>query len=225
MADLDARPLLTMHAHARIGLTELAPSAGRSQGTVQARAEKLTARGVIEDFGPTISPNRAGYVIPAFAWLRIAQGRLMEAVAALARLTAGCGTCGSKPSRCCLPPWTGLLRSVRQLTAQAPSTTLYRPTADRRACGSALPRLPSTAAARDCPRRAVQDPGGQHNLLRQVVGKGTEPFAGDHRAHPGLFDGPTYGRHDLGVGADPVTHRTAVDGRIAALRVSVTKPL
>nr|WP_269128997.1 Lrp/AsnC family transcriptional regulator [Nonomuraea sp. K271] len=43
----------------------------------------MTARGVIEDFGPTISPTEAGYPILAFVWLQIAQGRLEEAVEAL----------------------------------------------------------------------------------------------------------------------------------------------
>ncbi|MFB4285182.1 Lrp/AsnC family transcriptional regulator [Nonomuraea sp. MTCD27] len=83
MDDLDARLLVTMRANPRIGLTELARLLGVARGTVQARVEKLTARGVIQDFGPTVSPARSGYPILAFVWLQIAQGRLDEAVAAL----------------------------------------------------------------------------------------------------------------------------------------------
>ncbi|MEU4511649.1 Lrp/AsnC family transcriptional regulator [Nonomuraea wenchangensis] len=84
MDDLDARLLVTMRAHPRVGLTELARLLGVARGTVQARVEKLTARGVIQDFGPTVAPAAAGYPILAFVWLQIAQGRLEEAVAALA---------------------------------------------------------------------------------------------------------------------------------------------
>ncbi|MFI6788457.1 Lrp/AsnC family transcriptional regulator [Nonomuraea sp. NPDC050383] len=83
MDELDARLLVTMRAHPRIGLTETARLLGVARGTVQARVEKLMARGIIEDFGPTVSPALAGYPILAFVWLQIAQGRLTEAVHAL----------------------------------------------------------------------------------------------------------------------------------------------
>jgi DNA-binding Lrp family transcriptional regulator len=81
--DLDARLLVTMRAHPRVGLTELARLLSVARGTVQARVDKLMASGVIEDFGPTVSPARVGYPIQAFVWLQIAQGRLAEAVEAL----------------------------------------------------------------------------------------------------------------------------------------------
>jgi DNA-binding Lrp family transcriptional regulator len=81
--ELDARLLMTMRAHPRIGLMETARLLGVARGTVQARVEKLMARGVIEDFGPTVSAALAGYPILAFVWLQIAQGRLTEAVQAL----------------------------------------------------------------------------------------------------------------------------------------------
>jgi DNA-binding Lrp family transcriptional regulator len=83
MDELDARLLVTMRANPRVGLTELARLLGVARGTVQARVEKLTARGVIVDFGPTVSPAATGHPILAFVWLQIAQGRLEEAVAAL----------------------------------------------------------------------------------------------------------------------------------------------
>ncbi|MEV0621150.1 Lrp/AsnC family transcriptional regulator [Nonomuraea sp. NPDC050404] len=83
MDDLDTKLLVTMRANPRIGLTELSRLLGVARGTVQARVEKLTNAGVIEDFGPTVSPPKAGYPILAFVWLQIAQGRLDEAVTAL----------------------------------------------------------------------------------------------------------------------------------------------
>ncbi|MGW4422275.1 Lrp/AsnC family transcriptional regulator [Streptosporangium sp. NPDC004631] len=81
--DLDSRLLVTMRDNPRIGLTELARLLGVARGTVQARVEKLTGRGVIADFGPTIAPEEIGYPILAFVSLQIAQGRLAEAVEAL----------------------------------------------------------------------------------------------------------------------------------------------
>ncbi|MCT9933932.1 Lrp/AsnC family transcriptional regulator [Planotetraspora sp. A-T 1434] len=81
---LDSRLLITMRANPRIGLTELARMLGVARGTVQARLEKLTMRGVISDFGPTILTEEIGYPILAFASLQIAQGKLTEAVQALA---------------------------------------------------------------------------------------------------------------------------------------------
>lgn len=81
--DLDSRLLVTMRDNPRIGLTELARLLGVARGTVQARVEKLTCRGVIADFGPTIAPEEIGYPILAFVSLQIAQGRLAEAVEAL----------------------------------------------------------------------------------------------------------------------------------------------
>ncbi|WP_248965713.1 Lrp/AsnC family transcriptional regulator [Sphaerisporangium perillae] len=80
---LDGRLLATMRAHPRIGLTELARLLGVARGTVQARVEKLVARGVIGDFGPTVVPAEMGYPILAFVSLQISQGRLAEAVQAL----------------------------------------------------------------------------------------------------------------------------------------------
>lgn len=80
MDDLDARLLVTMRAHPRIGLTELARQLGVARGTVQTRVDKLMAAGVIQDFGPTVDPARTGHPILAFVWLQIAQGRLAEAV-------------------------------------------------------------------------------------------------------------------------------------------------
>jgi DNA-binding Lrp family transcriptional regulator len=80
---LDARLLLTLRAHPRVGLLEVARRLGVARGTVQARLEKLQARGVITGFGPEIDPGHIGYPVMAFVSLEIVQGRLDEAVAGL----------------------------------------------------------------------------------------------------------------------------------------------
>src|SRR4051812_1300984 len=53
---LDARLLLMLRAHPRIGLLETSRRLGVARGTVQARLEKLQARGVITGFGPELDP-------------------------------------------------------------------------------------------------------------------------------------------------------------------------
>ena len=100
---LDARLLETMRAHPRIGLTELARLLGVARGTVQARVDKLTTRGVITDFGPTVAPEGLGYPILAFVSLQIAQGRLAEAVhdlGALPEILEVYGTSGQADLLC-----------------------------------------------------------------------------------------------------------------------------
>jgi DNA-binding Lrp family transcriptional regulator len=80
---LDARLLLMLRAHPRVGLLEVSRRLGVARGTVQARLEKLQARGVITGFGPEIDPEHIGYPVMAFVSLEIVQGRLDEAVAGL----------------------------------------------------------------------------------------------------------------------------------------------
>lgn len=84
--ELDARLLLVLRAHPRIGVLEVSRRLGVARGTVQARLEKLQARGVITGFGPEVDPGRMGYPVMAFVWLEIVQGRLDEAVAGLRRV-------------------------------------------------------------------------------------------------------------------------------------------
>jgi DNA-binding Lrp family transcriptional regulator len=83
---LDARLLLMLRAHPRVGLLEVSRRLGVARGTVQARLEKLQARGVITGFGPEIDPGHMGYPVMAFVSLVIVQGRLDEAVAGLRRV-------------------------------------------------------------------------------------------------------------------------------------------
>jgi DNA-binding Lrp family transcriptional regulator len=81
--ELDVRLILTLRAHPRVGLLEVSRRLGVARGTVQARLEKLGARGVITGFGPELDPARMGYPVSAFIALEIVQGRLEEAVEAL----------------------------------------------------------------------------------------------------------------------------------------------
>jgi DNA-binding Lrp family transcriptional regulator len=68
---LDARLLLVLRAHPRVGVVEVARRLGVARGTVQARMDKLA---------------RMGYPVLAFVSLEIVQGRLEEAVAGLERV-------------------------------------------------------------------------------------------------------------------------------------------
>jgi DNA-binding Lrp family transcriptional regulator len=84
---LDSRLLLLLlRAHPRVGVVEIARRLGVARGTVQARMDKLVARGVITGFGPEVEPTRMGYPVLAFISLEIVQGRLEEAVATLERV-------------------------------------------------------------------------------------------------------------------------------------------
>ena len=84
--ELDARLLLMLRAYPRVGLVEVGRRLGVARGTVQARLEKLQARGVITGFGPEVEPAQIGYPVLAFVALEIVQGRLEEAVAGLQRV-------------------------------------------------------------------------------------------------------------------------------------------
>src|SRR5688572_12216760 len=77
---LDARLIQAMAETPRAGIMELARRLGVARGTVQARLDKLTGRGVITGFGPDIDLRAMGYGVLAFTTLEIAQGRLADVV-------------------------------------------------------------------------------------------------------------------------------------------------
>lgn len=81
--DLDARLIGAMAAQPRIGILELARQLQVARGTVQARLDKLVARGIITGFGPDLSLPALGYRVLAFTTLEITQGRLEDVVAHL----------------------------------------------------------------------------------------------------------------------------------------------
>ncbi len=82
--ELDARLIATLRDNPRVGLLEVARQLGVARGTVQARLAKLERRGVITGHGPEIDPQALGYAITAFVLIELAQGRLAEAVEAMA---------------------------------------------------------------------------------------------------------------------------------------------
>jgi DNA-binding Lrp family transcriptional regulator len=79
---LDARLIALLAAEPRIGVLECARRLRVARGTVQARLDKLIARGVIRGFGPEVSPEALGYGVTAFVTLEIRQSRGHDPVAA-----------------------------------------------------------------------------------------------------------------------------------------------
>ncbi|MGH3738841.1 MAG: Lrp/AsnC family transcriptional regulator [Micromonosporaceae bacterium] len=79
---LDARLIALFADEPRIGVLECARRLGVARGTVQARLDKLLARGVIQGFGPQVSPAALGFAVTAFVTLEIRQSRGHDDVAA-----------------------------------------------------------------------------------------------------------------------------------------------
>ena len=77
---LDGRLLRALAESPRIGVLELARRLAVARGTVQARLDRLTGRGVITGFGPDLDLEALGYGVLAFTTLEIAQGRLHDVV-------------------------------------------------------------------------------------------------------------------------------------------------
>jgi DNA-binding Lrp family transcriptional regulator len=79
---LDGRLIALLAAEPRIGVLECARRLGVARGTIQARLDKLTSRGVIQGFGPDVSPAALGYGVTAFVTLEIRQRQGHDPVAA-----------------------------------------------------------------------------------------------------------------------------------------------
>ncbi|HEX2040351.1 MAG TPA: Lrp/AsnC family transcriptional regulator [Acidimicrobiales bacterium] len=77
---LDGRLLRALAEAPRAGVLELARRLGVARGTVQARLDKLQARGVLTGFGPDVDLRAIGYGVLAFTTLEIVQGRLHDVV-------------------------------------------------------------------------------------------------------------------------------------------------
>jgi len=72
---LDARLIALLTEQPRIGILECARRLRVARGTVQARLDRLTGRGVIRGYGPDIAPAALGYGVTAFVTLEIRQSR------------------------------------------------------------------------------------------------------------------------------------------------------
>jgi DNA-binding Lrp family transcriptional regulator len=78
---LDARLLRLLGEAPRIGVLELSRRLAVARGTVQARLDKLIARGAIKGFGPDVSPAAIGFGVMSFVTLEIGQRYGHDAVA------------------------------------------------------------------------------------------------------------------------------------------------
>ena len=87
---LDARLLLLLTDEPRLGVQECARRLAVARGTVQARLDRLTARGVLRGFPPEVDLAAMGYGLTAFAVLEIAQGRRDEVSAGLRAIAQVC---------------------------------------------------------------------------------------------------------------------------------------
>jgi DNA-binding Lrp family transcriptional regulator len=88
--ELDARLLLLLTDSPRLGVLECARRLGVARGTVQARLDKLSARGVLGGFPPELDLAAMGYGLTAFAVLEIAQGQRAGVAEALAAIDEVC---------------------------------------------------------------------------------------------------------------------------------------
>ena len=82
MDDLDVTLIELFAAEPRIGVLEASRRIGVARGTVQARLDKLVARGVVTGWGPDLDPAALGFPVTAVLTLEIRQGAGHDAVAA-----------------------------------------------------------------------------------------------------------------------------------------------
>jgi len=81
MDPLDGTLIELFSNEPRIGVLEASRRLGVARGTVQARLDKLTSRGVIKGWGPDLDPEALGFPVTAFLTLEIRQGSGHETVA------------------------------------------------------------------------------------------------------------------------------------------------
>jgi DNA-binding Lrp family transcriptional regulator len=85
--ELDARLIELLTHEPRVGVLEASRRLRVARGTVQARLDRLQARGVITGYGPDVSPAALEYSVMAFVTLEIRQAGGHEPVAGqLARI-------------------------------------------------------------------------------------------------------------------------------------------
>ncbi|MFE3448455.1 Lrp/AsnC family transcriptional regulator [Nonomuraea sp. NPDC059194] len=71
--ELDAKLLSLLSSEPRLGVLEYSRRLGVARGTVQARLDRMIARGVITGFGPDVSAAALGYDVTAFVTMEIRQ--------------------------------------------------------------------------------------------------------------------------------------------------------
>lgn len=87
---LDAKLLLLLTDEPRLGVLECSRRLRVARGTVQARLDRLVARGVLTGFPPALDLAAMGYGLTAFAVLEIAQGRRQVVSDGLAAINEVC---------------------------------------------------------------------------------------------------------------------------------------
>jgi len=71
--ELDGRIIELLVAEPRVGVLEASRRLGVARGTVQARLDRMHARGVVTGYGPDIDPAALDYGVMAFVTLEIRQ--------------------------------------------------------------------------------------------------------------------------------------------------------
>jgi DNA-binding Lrp family transcriptional regulator len=79
--ELDARLIELLTTEPRVGMLEASRRLRVARGTVQARLDRLQARGVITGYGPEISPAALDHGVMAFVTLEIRQAGGHDSVA------------------------------------------------------------------------------------------------------------------------------------------------
>ena len=79
--ELDASLIELLTAEPRIGVLEASRRLGVARGTVQARLDRMQARGIITGFGPDIDPAALGHAVTAFVTVELRQSGGREEVA------------------------------------------------------------------------------------------------------------------------------------------------
>ena len=72
---LDAALIALFAAEPRVGVLEASRRLGAARGTVQARLDRLSARGVVRGWGPDVDPAAIGYDVAAFVTVELRQVR------------------------------------------------------------------------------------------------------------------------------------------------------
>ena len=71
--ELDGQLIELLVAEPRVGVMEASRRLGVARGTVQARLDRMQARGVITGYGPDINPAAIDYIVMAFVTLELRQ--------------------------------------------------------------------------------------------------------------------------------------------------------
>lgn len=79
---LDIALIDLLAAEPRIGVLECSRRLRVARGTVQARLDKLVARGIVLGFGPDLSPAAIGFDVTSFVTLEISQRHGHDAITA-----------------------------------------------------------------------------------------------------------------------------------------------